>query len=137
MKISITSPLICMIVLVTACTREYWVDPCENCFQEKPEEGIITVNTSYEEGDAGIPIKVYEGKNIESNKIVLLDTLFTNKADVWVRVGYSYTVEAEYKIQNKTFLAVDRDKVSVYLDDESCDQACWRPRDGKVNCKLN
>ena len=59
-----------------------------------------------------------------------------NYLDIWVPVGSFYTVVAEYKIDSTIIKAVDGDKVSVYLDESNCSNACWRARDGKADCRL-
>lgn len=121
-------------LVLHSCDTQY-SDPCLNCFTDKPTEGILTVSLSYSDGQDGIPVKVYLGQ-VEDSILVLADTVRATSVDYWVEVGHRYSVAAEYPAGQKTIFAVDGDKVTVWLDTESCDQPCWVPRDGSVDCRL-
>lgn len=122
--------------MLSTCGIDLSSNPCENCFEEKPSVGLLSVYVSYNSEHQAIPIRILKGK-LESGSVYIQDTLREPLVEYWVEVGSFYTVEATYKLGEKTILAVDGDRVSVYLDDSSCDAACWRPNDGRVNCELN
>jgi len=126
--------LISMISFLSSCDGVNWDNPCEDCYQEKPTQGILTIIVDSDYLPA-VPIKLYKGK-LEKGRLFLVDTLNEISTDVWVNVGSFYTVVVEYKKGEKTILAVDGDKVTVFFDEESCDVPCWRPHDGKVDCTL-
>ena len=122
-------------IMMISCELDRMDLSCDNCWEEKPTEGILAINLSLVEENDSIPVTVYKGK-IESGNIFLQDTISKDYLDIWVPVGYFYTVVAEYKIDSITIRAVDGDKVDVYLDETNCTAACYRARDGEVDCKL-
>lgn len=135
MRIKIIPTLIVLALIPLPACDNLFIDPCLDCYQEKPIEGILSVSLSYSEGDPGIPVTVFLGP-VEDSLIVLLDTVSAASMDYWVNVGHRYSAIAEYHVSQKTIYAVDAAKVSVYLDSESCDMPCWKPNDGKADCRL-
>jgi hypothetical protein len=134
-----TSGLILLLLpfslLLTTCELDNLNLSCDNCWDIKPTEGILAIDLSpFNNGDS-IPVTVYKGK-LESGTLFLKDTIVKDYLDVWVPVDNFYTVVAEYKIDSTIIRAVDGDRVSIYLDETNCSVACWRARDGKVDCKL-
>ena len=128
-------PVLILGLTLNSCDPESFNLSCENCYTIKPTEGILSIELGpYREGDS-IPVKVYKGK-LESGKIFLEDTITRDYLDIWVPVGFFYTVVAEYEIDSTTIRAVDGDKVSIYLDETNCSEACWRARDGKADCRI-
>lgn len=136
MKTKITSAVVTLFLLSLPACDNMFIDPCLDCYQDKPNKGILSVSLTYSDGEAGIPVTLFLGP-IEDSLMVLQDTVSDTHMDYWVNVGHRYTAVAEYHIGPKTIYAVDGDKVSVYLDTESCDVPCWKPNDGKANCRLN
>lgn len=124
------------LMLGTSGCEDGYADPCLNCYQEEPTEGILAVHLTYQVGQPGVPVQIYQGV-LEDNDLIHSDTVSTSFMEYWVGVGHRYTVTATYTVGERTVIAVDGDKVSVYLDTESCEAPCWRPRDGKVNCGLD
>ena len=108
---------------------------CDNCYDIKPTEGILSIDVSLLKYGDSIPVSVYKGK-LESGTIYLQDTITKDYLDIWVPVDNFYTVVAEYKVDSTLIRAVDGDRVSIYLDESNCSVACWRARDGKVDCRL-
>ncbi len=125
--------IVILFLVVNACN---YTGPCSDCYEEKPSVGLLTVYVSHSNTHDSIPIKIFKGK-LEDEELYLQDTLSESKVDFWVEVGSYYTVVASYNNSDQIILAVDGDKVSVFLDQSNCDEACWRPNDGKVNCELN
>ncbi len=121
--------------MMSSCELDSLNLSCDNCWEEKPTEGILAIDLSPVNENDSIPVTVYKGK-IESGNIILQDTIFKDYHDIWVPVDNFYTVVAEYKIDNTTIRAVDGDRVDVYLDETNCTVSCYRARDGKVDCKL-
>lgn len=121
--------------LLNSCELNTLKLSCDNCYDIKPTEGILAIDLSLLRYDDSIPIVVYKGK-LESGSVFLRDTLTKNYLDLWVPVDQFYTVVAEYHVNETTIKAVDGDMVSVYEDDSNCSVACWRARDGKVDCRL-
>lgn len=127
--------IISLIFILTACESDYPKFSCSDCYEEKPTIGLMSVSVSIAGINDSIPIRILKG-NLEDDEVYLLDTLTEDFVEFWVKVGYFYTVEATYFSEGKKILAVDGDKVSVYLDDSNCDVACWRANDGQADCKL-
>ena len=118
-----------------SCDPDFFDSSCENCFQDKPTEGLLTV-TVLHNGTDPIPIKIFKGRSFEKGDLIIVDTLQSYIEEFWVDVGSFYCVEAEYKIGGQTFKVVDGDRVSIFLDDSNCDELCWRPNDGDVDCTI-
>lgn len=127
--------IISLILILTACGSDYPKFSCSDCYEEKPTIGLMSISVSISGENDSIPIRILKGK-LEDGEVYLLDTLTEDFVEFWVKVGYFYTVEATYFSEGKRILAVDGDKVSVYLDDSNCDVACWRANDGRTDCKL-
>ena len=123
------------LAFLMACELENFNLSCDNCWEIKPTEGLLAIDLGPVGSGDSIPITVYKGK-LETGTLFLQDTILKDYLDLWVPVDNFYTVVAEYKIDSTTIKTVDGDKVSVYLDDSNCSEACWRARDGKVDCKL-
>ena len=119
----------------TACDPDFYETSCDNCFQDKPTVGLLTVAVLYN-GTDSIPIKIFKGRSIEKGEQYITDTIGSDIAEFWVDVGSHYSVEAEYFIGGRTYNVVDSDKVAVFLDESNCDEVCWRPNDGHVDCKI-
>lgn len=124
------------LLLSTSCDPQDYASPCHNCYQDKPSEGILSVEFSYYEESPAIPVKIYIGK-LEENNLYHTDTVKASAVDFWTDVGFFYTVVAEYTVDGQKILAVDGDKVDVTFDSESCAVPCWRPDDGKADCTLH
>jgi len=127
--------IISLVLLLSACEANYDSFSCSDCYDEKPTIGLISVSVSISNENDSIPIRILKG-TLENDNVYLLDTLTKDFEEFWVKVGHFYTVEATYKSEGKTILAVDGDKVTVYLDDSNCDVSCWRANDGKADCTL-
>ena len=125
-----------LLFMLTACDLELPSNSCANCFEEKPTVGLISVSVSPTIENDSIPIRILKGK-LEDGQLYLQDTLSEGLVEFWVEVGYFYTVEATYFSEGKKVLVVDGDKVTVYLDQSNCDFDCWRPNDGRANCKMD
>ena len=124
-----------LLFVVAACDTEYLTDPCSDCYEEKPTVGLISVNVSPSSRYDSIPLRIIKGK-LEGGELYIQDTLTEEFAEFWVEVGFFYTVEATYSNESKKILAVDGDRVTVYLDQSNCDVDCWRPNDGEADCRL-
>lgn len=126
---------IMMIFMMSSCEPGNFNLSCENCFEIKPTEGLLSIRLSpFNENDS-IAVTVFKGK-LESGTVFLQDTVSGTGLDVWVPIDYFYTVQAEYRIDTLIIRAIDGDRVSVYLDQTNCSVACWRPRDGTADCRL-
>ncbi|MCD6347143.1 MAG: hypothetical protein J7L96_06970 [Bacteroidales bacterium] len=119
---------------LSSCTKNY-ADPCSNCFQDKPTQGILLVNVNPSDHKQLIEVRIIMGK-LEKGIEYIRDTLPQNNKEYWVEVNHYYTVEAHYLVDGKHILAIDGDRVSIQLDEENCDEPCWRPHDGSVDCRL-
>ncbi|MBT3244395.1 MAG: hypothetical protein HN352_14690 [Bacteroidetes bacterium] len=126
---------ILLLILLPSCDKSIWEDPCSNCYEDKPTEGLLAINVNPSDDYDLLEIRIIKGR-LEKGEEFIRDTLSLEYVEYWVDVGSYYTVEAHYLVDGKHYLAVDGDRVSIYLDDSSCDVACWRPNDGEVDCIL-
>ncbi len=134
-KLGVLILLLISISILNSCELGNLNLSCSNCYDIKPTEGLLSIELSPLHAGDSIPITIYKGK-LESGSIFLRDTTGKDYLDVWVPIDEFYTVQAEYQVDSTLIRAIDGDRVSVYLDKTNCSAACWRARDGKVDCKL-
>jgi len=138
MKIKRGYILIIAILILSACDGIDWEklkNPCIDCYNIKPVEGILEIKMTYNEEDIGIPLVIYKG-DFEDNQVEWVDTSYEAKYDIWVPVNQYYSVRVEYLNGNDTIYVFDGDAVRIIKESTECDEVCWRPRDGKVDVRL-
>ena len=82
---------------------------CDNCYSEKPSEGILYIDLARLFVIVQKLFKVYEGK-LESGRVILQDTINQDYLDIWVPVGHFYTVVAEYIIDSTLIRFQDKEE---------------------------
>jgi len=92
-----------------------WENPCQNCYQDKPTEGILAVNLSTGSQNKLLEVRIIRGR-LENGMEYLRDSINTHYKEYWVEVGSYYTVEAHYLVDGKHYKVVDGDRVTVYLE---------------------
>jgi len=135
MKSLRTAILLLLLTILPACDKDYWDTSCDNCFEEKPEYALLEIEVKQNADNPAIPVKIFRME--KGDRIwILNDTLSDLLTGFWVPVGFRYAVEAYYDYQGETIIVVDQDRVDVIYDEENCDSPCYRPNNGKVDCRL-
>ncbi|MFC2096985.1 hypothetical protein ACFLSI_01495 [Bacteroidota bacterium] len=137
MKNIIKYSIFFLIIIFTCCNIDWKnIDnPCANCYNIKPVEGILEIQLSVDDYKDGVPIIIYIDE-YEHNKIEYVDTAFEANYEIWVPVNQYYSVRAEYIKDNDTIYAFDGDNVRIVKESSECDEVCWRPKDGEVDLRL-
>ncbi len=130
---------IVFLTLLFACDGIDWEklnNPCIDCYNVKPEEGLLEIMMTIDEENDGVPIAIYRG-NFEDNELEwAVITSYEAKYDIWVPVNQIYSVRAEYIEGNDTIYVFDADNVRIVKESTECDEVCWRAKDGKIDVRL-
>ena len=59
--------LFVFLVSQTSCDPDFFETSCDDCFQDKPTVGLLTVKVLYN-GTDSIPIKIFKGRRIEKGE---------------------------------------------------------------------
>lgn len=108
------------------------------CDETRPATGELTVRVT-RQTENPVYLTVYEGKKDPNgtNKVVITDTLFDVDERVYIVPFATYTAEAKYKIGNKTYIAIDYDKVKLKEKTyDDCDKTCYDVNNGYINLEL-
>ncbi len=125
------------VALIISCNIDWEKldNPCIDCYNIKPEEGLLEIKFTIDENHNGIPLIIYIDE-YEKNQIEWIDTTYEANYDIWVPVNQYYSVRAQYIKDNDTIYVFDGDNVKIIKESTECDTVCWRPRDGKVDVRL-
>lgn len=107
---------------------------CSECYTIKPDTAELIIKLTINDENPKVPIVIYKN-NIEDNDIEFTDTAITEDYYIDVPVNKYYSVTAQYKVNEKTIIAVDGDKIKtkkIY----DCDEPCWIIKGGYINVKL-
>ena len=127
-----------VLILLFSCESINWDklnNPCIDCYNEKPVEGLLEIKLSFDKSPAGIPIEIHRG-DFELYQVEWVDTAYETDYEIWVPVNKYYSVRAEYEKDNKKIFVFDGDDVKIVKETSDCDEVCWRARDGKVDLRL-
>lgn len=130
--------VIILLTLLFACENIDWKklnNPCIDCYNIKPEEGLLEIKMTIDEKNNGIPLVIYRG-DFENNELEWADTSYEAKYDIWVPVNKYYSVRAEYVKGNDTIYVFDGDNVRIIKESTECDEVCWRAKDGEIDIRL-
>ena len=108
------------------------------CEETRPAKGEFTVKITRQTQNP-VYITIYQGKkNPEgTNIIVITDTLLDVDERTYLVPFDSYTAEAKYKVGNKTYIAIDYDKVKLKEETyDECGKTCYKVTNGSVNLEL-
>ena len=133
-KKGIVSLMLLLLGIFSSCINDTWYS-CDNCYTTKPVVGLLEIRLSPGLTNPRIPVAVYQKEKHRKN-LYLRDTVSELNISYWVPVGYHYIAEASYRVSGQTIIVTDRDRVDLYFDESECDEPCWRPIDGKLDCRL-
>lgn len=113
------------IIVFTSCNK---TDPnCQistSCNTEKIDSGDVTINISYQVGQPGVPVILYDGY-AEDNVILWSDTLYQSNITFYLPVGKRFAAEAYYVTSNQTIIALDGNKLKDNTNEE-CNTTCYQ-----------
>jgi hypothetical protein len=122
------------IVLLSSCNK---TDPnCQvstSCNTEKIDSGDVTINISYEAGQPGVPVILYDGY-VEDNVILWSDTVYQSNITFYLPVGKRYAAEAYYVTSNQTIVALDGTKFKDNTNEE-CNTTCYQFPTVSLDCE--
>jgi len=95
-----------------------------SCYTEKIDSGDVTINISYEAGQPGVPVILYDGY-VEDNVILWSDTLYQSNITFYLPVGKRFAAEAYYVTSNQTIVALDGSKLKDNTNEE-CNITCYQ-----------
>lgn len=125
-----------VIALAGACEEYLGSDvDCSECFDYKPDSAdliiLVTINNEHPE----VPIVLYRG-NVEEKQVDWIDTARETPYCLYSAVDQYYSVSAEYKVDGKTILAIDGDRMKVKHVSDACGYECWIVTGGTLKTEL-
>lgn len=108
---------------------------CSECYQTEPDTGDIKVDITINDQNPSIPLIIYKG-DIDNNNIEYIDTAFSSPYYLDVPIGKYYSVKAKYKVNEKTIIAIDGDKIKTKKVTDSCDEDCYIIKGGDIDARL-
>ncbi len=130
--------LFILTTLIISSCHEYYFDsgyPCDFCYTEKPEEGLLTIKLTVNGENPFIPIIIYQDE-LDYQETVWVDTTNEESYEILVPIDNNYTVTAEYKSGDKIITAVDATKIHMKENTSDCEEDCWIVFDGTVDLTL-
>jgi len=122
---AITFLTIIGISTMISCTKYNNDDSCDPdlyCDTVPWDSGFVTINVS-KNVTTGVPIIIYQGY-VEENIIVLQDTIYDESWEYYLPIDTRYAVEAYYKEQTNTVIALDGEKLKQ-SSFSNCDETCY------------
>jgi hypothetical protein len=124
------------IALAGAC--EEYLGPsvdCDECFWDKPDSADLVIYLTINSDHPEVPLVFYKG-NIEDRQVDWVDTARTSPFYLYSAVDQFYSVAAEYRVDGKTVLAVDGDRMKVKHVSDACEYECWIVTGGYLEAEL-
>ena len=97
--------------------------PSDDCYPYEIDSGYVTLNVTYKEGGAGVPVTLYNGY-VEDNDIVWHDTIHQESVSFWLPTKKRYAAEAYYVVGGPTTVALDGKKLKEESYDD-CGETCY------------
>ena len=104
-----------------------------SCYTEKIDSGDVTIKISYQAGQPGVPVILYEGY-VEDNVVLWSDTLYQSEITFYLPVDKRFAAEAYYFTSNQTIIALDGAKLKSRTEDE-CGTNCYQFPTLKIDCE--
>ena len=126
--------------LVLACNEKIFTGTveCSECYQDKPDSGILYVYLTFTEDMDEIPLVLYN-KNFEDGSVDWVDTAWVEDGNpywVYIKVDNEYSVKAEYRFKDKTIYAVDGTTPGTKHVTDVCDVDCWVIVNNKLDLEI-
>jgi hypothetical protein len=129
--------LILFLLLSIGACEEYHglsVD-CDECYYEKPDSSDLVIYLTIDADHPEVPITVYRG-DVEEDRVDWVDTARESPYYLYSAVGQFYSVAAEYKVDDRTIVAVDGDEMKAKHVSDACDYECWIITGGYLKAEL-
>ncbi len=117
--------------------NEYWglVVDCSECYWDKPDSADLTIHLTINEQHPEVPIVLYRG-NIEDGQVDWVDTARETPYILYSAVDQFYSLTARYRVDGKTIVVVDGDKLEAKHSTDDCDYECWIVTGGILKAEL-
>jgi len=109
-------------------------DPSVYCETNKPDSGYVDITVTEVGTNNFVPITIFEG-DIEENKLVLTDTLYSTTNYYYLPVRKRYSARATYRKNGITTYVFDGTKIKV-TKFWNCSERCYEVNDGKLDLQL-
>jgi hypothetical protein len=137
-KIIVFALFVSMIPTISCYDQIFPLIDCENCLTEEPVLTQIRVEVLPSQNlqlFGGVIINVYEGDDTTGTKIHSYLPVDDNST-VDVAPNRTYTFEAIFKLDGRTYRTIDSARPAVKYSESECDEPCWYVYNNKVNLKL-
>jgi hypothetical protein len=134
---TLTPWLLAAMAMVACEEKPYlgYVD-CSECYQQKPEECLLSIDLSLPESGRGVPLVIYRGL-AEGGQVERIDTAYWTPYDHWAVVDQEYSVKAEYFVNNATVFVIDGTKPELRKVTDACDEECHVIVHTAMDARLN
>lgn len=109
-------------------------DPSVYCDTNQPDSGYIDITVTDVGTNNYVPVTIFEG-DIEDNKVVLTDTLYSTTNYYYLPVRKRYSAKAVYRKNGITTYVFDGTKIKV-TKFWNCGDRCYEVSDGKLDLQL-
>ncbi len=134
--------LVTLVLLVVSgnfmgCETEDWMLEinCNDCYGYAPDSAKLIVNLSIDAENDSVPLTFYLG-DYEDGIIDWQDTATTEEFLLYSEINRDYTVAATYSSGQKTIVAIDADKMTLYNGVSECGSPCYIVKGGIFDLRL-
>jgi len=106
-----------------------------SCYENKPENGEMTIKVSIDSPNDTVYVKIYQGV-IENNKLLLVDTLTVASKVYEMPVNSYYSATADYIQDGKIVRAIDGDRISTRESEDEYGTICWNLKNISLDLRL-
>lgn len=121
-----------MVILFSCEGIDLFID-CSECTTDEPE--IVYLDISVDVMAGGSLISIYEG-NLEDSILYSKFTTYSKSAYSKVPLNRMFTLTARYKVDGKTYVAVNSVTPRVDYEENRCTDPCYIIYDKSVDLKL-
>lgn len=104
------------------------------CNTVKPPEGKLGIKLTINVQNPAVRVKIFKG-DFEDNNVIMDSILKTNSWDAGLPMNQYYSVAAYYKVDGKTVIAIDGDRIKL-SSSVNCDSTCYTLKNGKADVRL-
>ena len=108
---------------------------CDECESYEIDSANLLIYVTLNAENPYVPIVLYRG-DVEEGSVDYVDTAWESTHKIYSAMDQFYSVTAEYKVGDRTVIAVDGDKMKIRNEDEACGSPCWIVRGGYFRVEL-
>lgn len=127
-------PIACTLAAIVSC--DALNVNCDECYTDEPIEASMQISLGANNRQEATQLFIYQGK-LEDNILIHTDTTVENSYSLTVNLNQYYTVKAIYKINGKSYIAIDGGDFDTKLITDNCEYDCYIIKGGKYDVKLN